>query len=83
MGFRYVYTVGEIFLAGIFLVALVAGLRSWLWKVIWLAAAGSLWYFAGVFYAAPLMLAVILQIATAIASSARSLPAKHEVSTGG
>ena len=82
MGFRYVYTVGQIFLAGIFLLALIGGIRSWLWKAIWLVAAGSLWYFAGLFYAAPLMLAVILQIATAIGASARSLPAKNEVSTG-
>jgi hypothetical protein len=82
MGFRYVYIVGEIFLAGIFLVALYAGVRSWLWKAVWVAAAGSLWYFAGVFFAAPLMIAVILQIATNVASSVRSLPAKNEVSTG-
>jgi len=82
MGFRYVYIVGEIFLAGIFLLALLAGIRSWLWRAIWLIAAGSLWFFAGVFYAAPLMLAVILQIATAVGSSVRSVPAKKEVSTG-
>jgi hypothetical protein len=52
MGFRYVYIVGEIFLAGIFLVAVMAGIRSWPWKAIWLVAAGSLWYFAGLFGAA-------------------------------
>ena len=82
MGFRYVYIVGEIFLAGIFLVAVVAGIRSWLWKAIWLVAAGSLWYFAGVFGAAPLMILVILRIATTMGSTVPSLPAKDGVSTG-
>ena len=82
MGFRYVYMVGQIFLAGIFLVAVIAGIRSWLWKAIWLVAAGSLWYFAGLFFAAPLMLAVILRIATTLGSSLQSLPAKDGVSTG-
>jgi len=79
MGFRYVYIVGEIFLAAIFLVALIAGIRSWLWKAVWLVAAGSLWYFAGVFFAVPLVICVILQIATTIGASARSLPAKDSV----
>jgi hypothetical protein len=83
MGFRYVYTVGEIFLAGIFLVAVIAGIRSWLWKAIWLVAAGSLWYFAGLFGAAPLMILVILRIATTMGSTVGSLPAKDGVSTGG
>ena len=83
MGFRYVYTVGEIFLAGIFLVAVIAGIRSWLWKAVWLAAAGSLWYFAGLFGAAPLMILVILRIATTIGSTVPSLPAKDRVSTDG
>ena len=83
MGFRYVYTVGEIFLAGIFLVAVIAGIRSWLWKAVWLVAAGSLWYFAGLFGAAPLMILVILRIATTIGSTVPSLPAKDGVSTGG
>ena len=83
MGFRYVYTVGEIFLAGIFLVALVAGIRSWLWRAIWLVAAGCLWYFAGLFFAVPLIIFVIVRIATTVGSSVRSLPAKDEVSTGG
>ena len=81
MGFRYVYIVGEIFLAGIFLVAVIAGIRSWLWKAIWLVAAGSLWYFAGLFGAAPLMILVILRIATTMGSTAGSLPAKDGVST--
>jgi hypothetical protein len=81
MGFRYVYTVGEIFLAGIFLVALIAGIRSWLWKAIWVVAAGSLWYFVGPFGAAPLMILVILRIATTIGSTVGSLPAKDGVST--
>ena len=83
MGFRYVYIVGEIFLSGIFLAAISAGIRSWLWKAIWLVAAAGLWYFAGLFFAVPLMICVILQIATTVGSSARSLPAKNEVSTGG
>ena len=83
MGFRYVYLVGEIFLAGIFLVAVIAGIRSLLWKAIWLVAVGCLWYFAGPFFAAPLMILVILRIATTVGSSARNLPAKGGVSTGG
>ena len=82
MGFRYVSIVGEIFLAGIFLVAVIAGIRSWLWKAIWLVAAGALWYFAGLFGAAPLMILVILRIATTVGSTAQSLPAKDRVSTG-
>ena len=81
MPFRYVYFVGEIFLAGIFLVAVIAGMRSLLWKVIWPVAAGCLWYFAGPFFAAPLMILVILRIATTVGSSAQSLPARDEVST--
>jgi hypothetical protein len=83
MGFSYVSTVGEICLAGIFLVAVIAGIRSWLWKAIWLVAAGSLWYFAGLFGAAPLMILVILRIATTMGSTARNLPAKDGVSTRG
>jgi hypothetical protein len=83
MGFRYVYMVGQIFLAGIFLVAVIAGIRSWLWKAVWLVAAGSLWYYAGLFFAAPLMLAVILRIATTLGASVQGLPAKNGVSTGG
>jgi hypothetical protein len=83
MGFRYVYTVGQIFLAGIFLVAVIAGIRSWLWRAVWLVAAGGLWYYAGLFFAAPLMIFVILRIATTVGSSVRTLPAKNEVSTGG
>jgi hypothetical protein len=83
MGFRYVYMVGEIFLAGIFLVAVLARIRSWLWKAIWLVAAGGLWYFAGLFFAAPLAIFVIVRIATTVGSSVPGLPAKNEVSTGG
>lgn len=83
MGFRYVSIVGEIFLAGIFLVAVIAGIRSWLWKAVWLVAAGGLWYFAGLFFAVPLMICVILQIATTLGSSVRSLPPKDKLSTGG
>ena len=81
MGFRYVSIVGQLFLAGIFLVAVIAGIRSWLWKAIWLVAAGGLWYFAGLFFAVPLVICVILQIATTVGSSVRSLPAKDP--TGG
>ena len=81
MGFRYVYSVGEIFLAAIFLVAVIAGIRSLLWKAVWPVAAGCLWYFAGPFFAAPLMILAILRIATTVGSSARSLPAKDGVST--
>ena len=81
MGFRYVYSVGEIFLAGIFLVAVIAGIRSWLWKAIWPVAAVCLWYFAGPFFAVPLMILVILRVATTVGSSARRLPAKDGVST--
>jgi hypothetical protein len=80
IGLRYVYFVGEIFLAAIFLVAVIAGIRSLLWKAIWPVAAGCLWYFAGPFYAFPLMLAVVLRVATTVAASAQSLPAKDGVS---
>ena len=80
IGLRYVYFVGEIFLAAIFLVAVIAGIRSLLWKVIWPVAAGCLWYFAGPFFATPLMILVILRVATTVASSAQNLPAKDGVS---
>jgi hypothetical protein len=78
IGLPYIVLAGELFLTVIFLVAVVAGIRSWLWKVIWPVAAGCLWYFAGPFYAFPLMLAVVLRVATAVAASARSLPAKED-----
>jgi hypothetical protein len=81
IGLRYVYFVGEFFLTAIFLVAVIAGIRSWLWKVIWPVAAGCLWYFVGSFYALPLMILVVLRVATTVASSAQSLPAKDGVST--
>ena len=61
-----------VFLAGIFLVAVIAGIRSLLWKAIWLVAAGCLWYFAGPFFAAPFMIFVVLRTATTVGSSARS-----------
>jgi len=80
IGLPYVVFVGEIVLTAIFLVAVVAGIRSLLWKVIWPVAAGCLWYFAGSFYALPLMILVVLRIATTVASSAQSLPAKDGVS---
>ena len=80
IGLSYVVLVGELFLTAIFLVAVVAGIRSLLWKVIWPVAAGCLWYFAGPFYAFPLMLAVVLRVATTVAASAQSPPAKDGVS---
>ena len=80
IGLSYVVLVGELFLTAIFLAAVVVGIRSWLWKVVWPVAAGCLWYFAGPFYAFPLMLAVVLRVATTVAASAQSLPAKDEVS---
>jgi hypothetical protein len=76
IGLPYIVLVGEILLTAIFLVAVVAGIRSWLWKVVWLVAAGCLWYFAGAFYALPLMIVVVLRVATTVASSTQSLPAK-------
>ena len=76
IGLPYIVLAGEFLLTAIFLLAVVAGVRSWLWKVVWPLAAGSLWYFAGPFYAFPLMLAVVVRIATTVASSAQSLPAK-------
>jgi hypothetical protein len=87
IGLPYIVLVGEILLTAIFLVAIVAGIRSWLWKAVWPAAAGCLWYFGGsLFYAFPLMLAVVLLVATTLASSvsaspsARTAPSKDGVS---
>ena len=80
IGLPYIVLVGELLLTAIFLVAVVAGLRSLLWRVVLPLAAGSLWYFAGPFYAFPLMLAVVLRVATTVAASAQSLPAKDGVS---
>jgi hypothetical protein len=51
-------------LAGIFVIAVIMGIRSIPLKVLWLAAAGSLWYFVGPWGALPLMILVILGIAT-------------------
>ena len=80
IGLPYIVLVGELLLTAIFLVAVVAGIRSLVWKVVWPVAAGCLWYFAGAFYAFPLMIAVTLRIATTVAASAQSLPAKDGVS---
>ena len=80
IGLTYIVLIGELLLTAIFLAAVVVGIRSWLWKVVWPVAAGCLWYFAGPFYAFPLMLAVVLRVATAVAASAQSLPAKDGVS---
>ena len=76
IGLSYIVRVGEILLAAIFLVAVVAGIRSLVWKAVWPVAAGCLWYFAGPFYAFPLMIAVAIRIATTVAASAQSVPAK-------
>lgn len=51
-------------LAGIFVIAVILGIRSIPLKVLWLGAAGSLWYFVGPWGALPLMILVILGIAT-------------------
>jgi beta-lactamase regulating signal transducer with metallopeptidase domain len=59
IGLSYIVFIGELLLTAIFLVAVVAGMRSLLWKVVWPVAAACLWYFAGSFYALPLMLAVV------------------------
>ena len=80
IGLSYIVLIGELVLTAIFLIAVVAGMRSLLWKVVWPVAAACLWYFAGSFYAFPLMLAVILRVATTVAASAQSLPAKDGVS---
>jgi beta-lactamase regulating signal transducer with metallopeptidase domain len=82
IGISYIMLVGELLLTAIFLFAVVVGIRSWLWKVVWPVAAGSLWYVAGSFYAFPLMILVVLRIATTVASTARSRPAKDGVSPG-
>lgn len=79
IGLSYIVLVGEILLTAIFLVAVVAGVRSLVWKVVWPVAVGCLWYFAGPFFAFPLMLAVALRIATTVAASAQRLPAKDGV----
>ena len=79
IGLSYIVLVGEIVLTAIFLIAVVVGIRSLVWKVVWPVAVGCLWYFAGPFYAFPLMLAVTLRIATTVAASAQRLPAKDGV----
>ena len=75
IGLSYIVFVGQLLLTAIFLVAVVVGIRSWLWRVVWPVAAGCLWYFLGSFYAVPLMLLVVLRVATTVASSAQRLPA--------
>jgi len=82
IGLSYIVFIGELLLTAIFLVAVVAGMRSLLWKLVWPVAAACLWYFAGPFYAFPLMLAVVLSVATTVAASAQNLPAKDSVSPG-
>lgn len=80
IGLPYIVLAGELLLTAIFLAAVVAGIRSLLWKIVWPVAAGCLWYFAGPFYAFPLMLAVVLRVATTVAASAQRLPAKGGIS---
>ena len=81
IGLTYIVLVGELLLSGIFLAAIVLGIRSWLWKVIWPVAVVCVWRVGGsLFYAVPLMIAVILLVATNLVSSAQSLPAKDGVS---
>ena len=81
IGLTYIVLIGELLLSAIFLVAVVAGIRSWLWKAVWPVAVGCLWYFGGsLFYAVPLMIAVVLLVATNVASSLESAAAKGGVS---
>jgi hypothetical protein len=80
IGLTYIVLIGELLLTGIFLAAVVVGIRSWLWKVVWPVAVACLWYFGGsMFYAVPLMIAVILLVATNLASSLQSASAKDGV----
>ena len=81
IGLTYIVLIGELLLTAIFLVAVVAGIRSWLWRAVWPVAAGCLWYFGGsLFYAVPLMLAVVLLVATNLASSLQNASSKDGVS---
>ena len=80
IGLTYIVLVGELLLTAIFLAAVVVGIRSWLWKVVWPVAVACLWYFGGSpFYAVPLMIAVVLLVATNLASSLQSAPSKGGV----
>jgi hypothetical protein len=77
IGLTYIVLIGELLLSAIFLAAAVVGIRSWLWKIVWPVAAGCLWYFGGsLFYAVPLMVAVVLLVATNLASSLQSASSK-------
>ena len=81
IGLTYIVLVGELLLSGIFLAAIVLGIRSWLWKVIWPVAVVCVWRVGGsLFYAVPLMIAVVLLVATNLASSLQNAPAKDRVS---
>ena len=64
-------------LAGIFVIAVIMGIRSMPLKVLWLAAAGSLWYFVGPWGAAPLMILVTVSVAT-LQTQALEMKAKSE-----
>ena len=81
IGLTYIVLIGELLLTAIFLAAVVMGIRSWLWKVVWPVAVACLWYFGGsLFYAVPLMIAVVLLVATNFAASLQNAPSKDGVS---
>ena len=81
IGLTYITLIGELLLSAIFLAAVVMGIRSWLWKVVWPVAVLCLWRFGGsMFYAVPLMIAVLLLVATNFASSLENAPSKDGVS---
>ena len=81
IGLTYIVLIGELLLSAVFLAAVVMGIRSWLWKVVWPVAVVCLWRLGGsLFYAVPLMIAVVLLVATNLVSSAQSLPAKDGAS---
>ena len=47
----------------IFLTAVLTSIDSFLWKIIWIGIAVALWYFVGIYAAAPLMIIVIVGVA--------------------
>ncbi len=80
IGLTYIVLIGELLLTAIFLAAVVMGIGSWLWKVVWPVAVACLWYFGGsLFYAVPLMIAVVLLVATNLASSLQSASSKDGI----
>jgi hypothetical protein len=81
IGLTYIVLIGELLLSAIFLAAVVLGIRSWLWKAVWPVAVACLWYFGGtLFYAVPLMIAVVLLVATNLASSLQTAHSKDGIS---